>query len=133
MYGEEHPETLISVLNLGVFHFSQKNYGKAEPLLVQAAQGSRRVLGVRHPQMLISLRTLVQLYETWGKPAEAARWRKSRRRPASRRVDLIVQVFASPEPEPPFLGGVVRRITSPAGAQPEEVIMVTGLLYRAQM
>ena len=41
---------------------------------VQAA--AQRVLGDDHRSTINSIRSLVRLYEAWGKPDEAAKWRK---------------------------------------------------------
>jgi eukaryotic-like serine/threonine-protein kinase len=76
-----HIQSLLGTALLG-----QKNYVKAEPLLVQGCQGmkkkSRKVLGLyRHGPptrkcLIESLERLVQLYDAWSKPEEAARWRR---------------------------------------------------------
>lgn len=76
LLGQEHPDTLVSIHNVGLLYYWQKNYGKAEPLFLTAVKGNRRALGMKHPQTLLSLKNLVQLYDTWGKPAEAAKWRQ---------------------------------------------------------
>ena len=47
--GEEHPDTLQSMVNLAVLHHYQGQDSKAEPLLVNALEVSRRVLGEEHP------------------------------------------------------------------------------------
>jgi tetratricopeptide (TPR) repeat protein len=70
---------------LGAALLGQKNYAEAEPLLVQGCRGmkkSGKVLGIYHPRpqttklRIEALQRLVRLYDDWGKPEEAARWRK---------------------------------------------------------
>jgi serine/threonine protein kinase/tetratricopeptide (TPR) repeat protein len=69
---------------LGAALLGQHKYAEAEPLLVQGYQGmnqSEKDLGNRHhntstrENLTDALERLVQLYDAWGKPEEAARWR----------------------------------------------------------
>jgi non-specific serine/threonine protein kinase/serine/threonine-protein kinase len=76
-----HTQTLLGTALLG-----QKKYAEAEPLFVQAYQGmkkqSEKVPGNNRPgsptqkPLTEALERLVQLYDAWSKPEEAARWRK---------------------------------------------------------
>ena len=50
-------------------------HAEAEPLLVKALEGQRRVLGEEHPRTLESMNNLIKLYEAWGKPEQAEEWR----------------------------------------------------------
>jgi tetratricopeptide (TPR) repeat protein len=71
---------------LGASLAGQKNYADAEPLLVQAYQGMKKTSekDLWHPhhgrltrgRLREALQPLVRLYDDWGKPAEASRWRK---------------------------------------------------------
>ena len=47
---------------------------RVAPLLLEAFHGRKARLGPDHPHTLDSLRELVNLYESWPKPDEAAKW-----------------------------------------------------------
>jgi serine/threonine protein kinase/tetratricopeptide (TPR) repeat protein len=73
-----HTRSLLGAALLG-----QQKYADAEPLLVQCYQGMReKGPGQNSPgsstkqHLTEALERLVQLYDAWGKEAEAARWRK---------------------------------------------------------
>jgi tetratricopeptide (TPR) repeat protein len=76
-----HPEIAAAQVNLGTFLSDQKRYADAEPLLLAAHEALQA-----HPQAAASAslkqrltqarERLVQLYDAWGKPDEAAKWRK---------------------------------------------------------
>ncbi len=74
--GDNHPWTLTSMSNLAVMYKEQTQYEKTEPLLLKALKGRRLKLGDEHPHTLESWQNLIKLYEAWGKPEEAAQWRK---------------------------------------------------------
>jgi tetratricopeptide (TPR) repeat protein len=76
---------------LGGALLGQKKYAEAEPLLVQGYQGLRKVLApgaardadptppsTRQLRIAEALDRLIQLYDQWGKPDEAATWRNER-------------------------------------------------------
>ena len=71
MLGEEHPDTLGSVNNLGVLYRSEGKLTDAEPLLKNALDGRRRVLGAEHPYTLISMKDLAMLKQSEGNYAAA--------------------------------------------------------------
>ena len=60
----------------------QKNYAEAEPLLLQSYQGLQQRQASLPPilnaprRITESLERLVQLYDAWGKPTQAAEWKK---------------------------------------------------------
>ena len=58
----------------------QKKYAEAEPLVLKGYEGlkERKWALAQHQTYRLpdALARLVQLYDTWGKPDEAARWRK---------------------------------------------------------
>ena len=69
--GEEHPETLASIANMGV---SLRHLGKmaeAEPYYREAFEKRRRVLGAEHPDTIISTSNMGSLLRAQGKLAEA--------------------------------------------------------------
>ena len=45
LFGDEHPNTISTLNNLGGLYSSRGQYAKAEPLLVRALDASRRVNG----------------------------------------------------------------------------------------
>ena len=59
---ERHPDTLISINNLGLLYVSQKRYSEAEPLYREALEGMKLELGERHRDTLISTNNLGLLY-----------------------------------------------------------------------
>ena len=72
---DKHIDILESAHDLGLLCKERGDYEKAEPLLLEAYNGSQARLGPDHPHTIGSLRTLVHLYESWNKPDEAAQWR----------------------------------------------------------
>jgi len=53
----------------------QARYEEAEKLLLETVEGRRLKLGDAHPHTLESWHNLIELYEAWGKPEEAEKWR----------------------------------------------------------
>ncbi|NRA97968.1 MAG: tetratricopeptide repeat protein, partial [Planctomycetes bacterium] len=73
--GEEHLHSIQAQRELAICLAKQKAYAKAEPMLLDAYQRYVKVLGAKHPSVVTSIRYLVDLYERWGKPEEAAKWK----------------------------------------------------------
>jgi len=71
--GEDHPDTLTSLNNLGVLLQAQGKLDEAEPYLREAMEKCRRVLGPDHPNTRISTINTATLLEAQGKHAEAVR------------------------------------------------------------
>jgi serine/threonine protein kinase len=66
---------------LGACLLRQKTYAEAEPLLRKGYEGLRQhhqkiTSGFQRVQPTEALQWLVQLYDEWGKPSEAEKWRK---------------------------------------------------------
>jgi tetratricopeptide (TPR) repeat protein len=65
---------------LGRALLGQKKYTDAEPFLLAGYEGLKQREAKIPPQFrerpILALRTLVQLYEAWEKPDEAAKWRQ---------------------------------------------------------
>ena len=65
---------------LGQALLGQGKFADAEPLLLGGLRGmkqrSAKVPADRKVLVTECLKRLVQLYDAWGKPAEAAKWRK---------------------------------------------------------
>ena len=73
----------LYVMNLlGASLAGQKKYADAEPLLLESCQGLQQRQASLSPHLNAprriteSLERLVQLYEAWGKPTQAAEWNK---------------------------------------------------------
>jgi serine/threonine-protein kinase len=60
---------------LGECLATQKMYAEAEPLLLSSHRIMQSTAGERDPRTAEAVRRLTSLYESWGKPAEAARYR----------------------------------------------------------
>jgi serine/threonine protein kinase/Tfp pilus assembly protein PilF len=71
LLGEEHPDTLEAMTNLGHLLQTQGRHVDAERLYRDALERSRRVLGDDHPDTLRVLNSLSSLLQQEGKLAEA--------------------------------------------------------------
>ncbi len=52
-----------------------KKFDQAEPLLLDALSRSRASLGEDHPRVQSVITDIIALYDSWGKPAQAAEYR----------------------------------------------------------
>ena len=59
-------------------YIRQARYEDAEPVLLDAYSGRETKLDPEHPHTIEWLKQLVNLYESWGRPDEAAKWRAKR-------------------------------------------------------
>ena len=73
--GEEHLWTLVVKHGLAVVYKEPARYEEAEPLLLEAANGRIEKLKLQHPKTQESIKALIELYEAWNKPEQAAPWR----------------------------------------------------------
>jgi tetratricopeptide (TPR) repeat protein len=76
----DHRDTLLAQSELGDSYCHAGRFAEAEPLLAQAYEGFKE-RAARIPReepgfLNTTLERLVYLYDAWGKPDEAARWRK---------------------------------------------------------
>ena len=53
----------------------EKRFTEAEPLLLSSYESLKNSQGAHHPRTGIALQRLISLYEAWGKPEQAARYR----------------------------------------------------------
>ncbi len=84
--GNDHPDTLSSIGDMGYLLHEQGKLAEAEPYCREALEVSRRVLGNEHRDTLISINNMGMLLQGQGKLAEAERLRRdgSNRGPSSR-------------------------------------------------
>ena len=69
--GDDHPDTLIWISNMGTLLMSMGKYTDAEPYNREALEGRRRVLGDDHPNTLSSINNMGYMLESMGKHVEA--------------------------------------------------------------
>lgn len=75
--GEHHSNTLGTMGNLAEIYSAQGRYIEAESLFNETLgiYAATPGLGENHPRYLRYIQSLIQLYESWGKPDKAAEWR----------------------------------------------------------
>ncbi len=61
--GETHPDTLLSLSNLGALYHEQRRFAEAEPLRVKVLDGMRQNMGADHPATLTSMHNLATTYD----------------------------------------------------------------------
>ena len=71
LLGDDHPDTLMSIGNMGFLLQAQGKLTEAEPLLREALEGKRSLLGDDHPDTLGSINNMGLLLDSQGKLAEA--------------------------------------------------------------
>jgi tetratricopeptide (TPR) repeat protein len=69
--GDDHPDTLTSINNMGSLLVAQGKLQAAEPLFREALERRRRVLGDDHPDTLTSINGLSYLLQAQGKLDQA--------------------------------------------------------------
>jgi len=69
--GDDHPDTLVSLCNMGQLLVAQGKLAEAEPYFHQTLQGFRLVLGDEHPETLRSIANLGGVLQKQGKLKEA--------------------------------------------------------------
>ena len=62
--GPQHPDTLISMLNLAMTYSHQGKYKKAEELDLKVLDLHKKVLGPEHPHTLTSMNNLAVIYRS---------------------------------------------------------------------
>jgi hypothetical protein len=72
---QDHLACFESTYEPSLQYKEQRNYDKAEQLLLETVKGRRLKLGDIHPHTLQSLNIFIDLYEIPNKPEEAEEWR----------------------------------------------------------
>jgi eukaryotic-like serine/threonine-protein kinase len=72
--GETHRSTARTRLNLAIMLMRHGRHAEAEPLALLAYDGLRQTLGSDSSSTQQAATRIVQLYESWNKPARAAEW-----------------------------------------------------------
>ncbi|EEA27372.1 kinesin light chain, putative [Talaromyces marneffei ATCC 18224] len=65
--GDEHPDTLTSILNLASTYWNQGQWNEAEKLFMQVMEIRKTVLGDEHPDTLTSMHNLAYTWQCQGK------------------------------------------------------------------
>ncbi len=72
--------TFLTQSYLGWALLGQEKYDAAEPFLLQSYEGMKKredaIPATAKAQLTRALNRIIQLYDAWGKPAEAEKWRK---------------------------------------------------------
>ncbi|KAH8827411.1 acyl transferase/acyl hydrolase/lysophospholipase, partial [Flagelloscypha sp. PMI_526] len=71
LFGPEHPNTLLSMNNLGGSYSELGRAADALPLVQQVLELRQRILGPEHPHTLFSMNSLATLYKDLGRAEEA--------------------------------------------------------------
>jgi serine/threonine protein kinase len=83
--GPEHLSTLHALERLAMAYQAQRKYEQTELCIVEALQGSPPRRDERHGAAHVSLmKRLVDLYNAWGRPEQAAAWQKKLEAPDGR-------------------------------------------------
>jgi hypothetical protein len=75
--GDLHPTTILSVSRLAALYQKEGQYAEAEALLLPLTTAPGGASGKLHAQGvdLDTVKQLIDLYDAWKKPAQAAEWR----------------------------------------------------------
>jgi hypothetical protein len=75
--GPDHPDTLLTLLVLGLAQIELKNYTAAETRLLDfQARVERNSKNLPPDFQAYAIPHLIRLYDAWGKQDQAAEWRK---------------------------------------------------------
>jgi serine/threonine protein kinase/Tfp pilus assembly protein PilF len=72
IFGENHWETATARSLLGGCLTKEGKYAQAEKLLTESLEIIKKQFGQEHPRTQAALRRVVELYDAWGKPKQAA-------------------------------------------------------------
>lgn len=75
MLGETHPDTFFTQFGLASLYRKQRRFDEAEVLALEVYRVYQTALGENHDHTKQVVNRLVELYEDWGRPEQAAEWR----------------------------------------------------------
>ncbi|MCH8151743.1 MAG: serine/threonine protein kinase [Planctomycetes bacterium] len=75
VFGSDHPYTLLSLQGLALTLVHQDKLDDAEPLAIECYERNMGRYGPVHAETVKAINILIDLYDAWGKPHEAAEWR----------------------------------------------------------
>lgn len=75
LFDSEHPQTSYVMRTLGRLLGRTGRYAEGETLLLKALSIQKGTLGQEHPTLTETIKSLVALYDAWGKPERAAAYR----------------------------------------------------------
>jgi serine/threonine protein kinase/tetratricopeptide (TPR) repeat protein len=88
--GADHPTTILSMFTLGLSRKRFGNYAGAEEMLLATQSAVASGKATIHPGVRQNIiPTLIDLYDAWGKPAEAEKW--IRKLPAEQRLRITLE------------------------------------------
>jgi serine/threonine protein kinase len=73
--GPDHPDVAHVRTGMGELLIKQKKYAEAEPVLLRALEVRMKIFGEPHLRTQRTIKDLGDLYEQWGKPAQAKAYR----------------------------------------------------------
>jgi non-specific serine/threonine protein kinase/serine/threonine-protein kinase len=73
--GDVHPDTAVTLAAVASLYKNLRRYDEAEPLAVEAYRAYVQSFGAEHDRTREAADRLAALYDAWGKPAMAAKWR----------------------------------------------------------
>lgn len=74
LLGDGHPQVLPTMGLLGKILTRRQQFAEGETVLLQTYEAARKQSGERAAGTVQSLKNLVELYDAWGKPDQAAAW-----------------------------------------------------------
>ncbi len=76
VFGDDHPHTFRALSGLALTLLRQGKLVEAETLALEVYEGSKDFYGPQHARTVKAVELLIDLYEAWDKPGEAAYWRE---------------------------------------------------------
>jgi hypothetical protein len=74
-FGIEHNGTRTTIFQLAEMLREAGRFAEAEPLYRELWDINLELRGPDHPKTHLAIRRMVNLYEEWGRPDQAAEWR----------------------------------------------------------
>ncbi|KAK2050328.1 kinesin light chain [Colletotrichum somersetense] len=71
LFGDRHPDTILSMSNLAATYYAQGRYNEAEKIDLEVLELRQNILGNRHPDTIDSMASLAATYHEQGRYNEA--------------------------------------------------------------